>query len=182
MAAERKWESMQLGTYIDGRALSYNETTGMFLVGEAPVTSDQVRAYEAAGQLTWAQPDIAEWFHRSFPVAPASAGKPRNPALVAIIVVAVLVMLMFCCGILTAIAVPVFNAAKINAEKKSCYANERTIEGAALTYQADSDELPASIEALVPTYIKENPMCPVAGPYEYDPEIGAAECVDHGHY
>jgi len=173
---------MQLGTYVDGRPLNYDETTGAFQVGEAPVTADQVRAYEAAGQLTWTRPDMAAWFHRSFPVAPASADKPRNPALVVVIVVVVLAVLLFCCGILTAIAVPVFRAAQGEAEMKSCYANERTIEGAALTYQVDNNELPASIEALVPGYIEVTPMCPVAGPYEYDPETGTADCAEHGHF
>ncbi len=173
---------MQLGTYVDGRPLTYNEATGGFLVGEAPVTADQVRAYEAAGQLTWTQPDMAEWFHRSFPVAPASADKPKNTAVIAVAVVVVCLFLFFVCGILVAIAIPVFNASKMNAQKKQCYANERTIEGAALIYQADNDEFPASIEALVPTYIKETPLCPVAGPYQYDPEIGTTECAEHGHF
>ena len=173
---------MQLGTYVDGRPLNYDETTGAFVVGEAPVTADQVRAYDAAGQLTWTRPDIAEWFHRSFPVAPASASKPRNPALIVIIVVAVLGVLLFCCGILAAIAIPVFSSAQGGAETKTCYANERTIEGAALIYQEDNSELPASIEALVPEYLDETPTCPVAGPYQYDPETGLTDCSEHGHF
>jgi competence protein ComGC len=91
-------------------------------------------------------------------------------------------ILVFMCGIMVAIAIPVFNAAKMNALKKSCYANERTIEGAALTYQAENNELPGSISDVVPDYIAEEPVCPVAGPYDYDPETGTADCVEHGHY
>jgi len=172
---------MQLGTYVDGRPLTYVETTGTFLVGEAPVTADQVRAYAAAGQLTWTQPDVAAWFYRSFPV-PAAAEKTKNTAVIAIVVVAVCMLLLFVCGILVAIAIPVFNAAKMNALTKSCYANERTIEGAALTYQADNGALPASVEALAPAYIVEIPECPVAGPYDYDPELGQTDCAEHGHF
>jgi len=176
---------MELGTYIDGRPLTYVESTGTFLVGEAPVSADQVRAYEAASQLTWARPDIAEWFHRSFPVAPVVAPLPpaqKSSAVAVVIIVGVLAVLLFMCGILTAIAIPVFNAAKTNAEKKSCWANERVIEGSALIYQADKQALPTSIEALIPEYIDEVPECPADGRYDYDPTTGKADCSVHGHF
>jgi len=171
---------MQLGTYIDGRPLTYDQSTGTFLVGEAPVTAEQVRAYEAAAQLTWANADIATWFHTSFPAQDAK-GSGKGP-VIAIVAVVALFILIFICGIAVAIAIPVFNAAKTNAQTKSCYANERTIEGAALTYQADNGELPGSLSDIVPAYITEEPQCPVAGPYDYDPETGLADCVEHGHY
>ena len=41
-----------------------------------------------------------------------------------------LMVVVLIIGILVAIAIPVFNAAKANAQKKSCFANQRTIEGA----------------------------------------------------
>ena len=78
-----------------------------------------------------------------------------------------LMVVVLIIGILIAIAIPVFNAAKANAQKKSCYANVRTIEGAAQTYQADSTALPgagalnSASNWLVPTYIKNIPYCPL---------------------
>ncbi len=172
---------MQLGTYVDGRPLTYVETTGTFLVGEAPVTAEQVRAYEAAGQLTWTQSAIAEWFHSSFPVT-APAEKPKSGAVIAIVVVAVLFVLLFICGILVAIAIPVFSAAKMSAQTKQCYANERTIEGAALVAESETGELPKSVGGLVPEYLKQVPVCPIAGPYDYDVTTGVADCAEHGHF
>jgi len=171
---------MQLGTYIDGRPVTYDQSTGTFLVGQAPVTAEQVRSYEAAQQLTWVNADVAAWFRTSFP-APGQ-GKSEKGPVIAIVAVVAIFIIVFVCGILVAIAIPVFNAAKLNAQTKSCYANERMIEGAALTYQADNNELPGSISDVVPEYIPKEPACPVAGPYDYDPETGLAECIEHGHY
>jgi len=76
-----------------------------------------------------------------------------------------LMVVVLIIGILVAIAIPVFNAAKANAQKKSCYANQRTIEGVVQTYQADSGVMPAigAVAAggwAVPAYIKTAPFCP----------------------
>ena len=59
---------MELGKYTDGRALTYSY--GAFAVGEAPVTTEQVRSYAEAGQITWAGPEMATWFDTAFPVTP----------------------------------------------------------------------------------------------------------------
>ena len=78
-----------------------------------------------------------------------------------------LMVVVLIIGILVAIAIPVFNAAKANAQRKSCFANQRTIEGAAQTFQADGGVMPpaAAITGttnwLVPTYVKTTPTCPV---------------------
>ena len=73
-----------------------------------------------------------------------------------------LMVVVLIIGILVAIAIPVFNAAKANAQKKSCFASQRTIEGAAQTYAAENDGgLPGSVGALTPTYIKVAPKCPL---------------------
>lgn len=168
---------MELGTYMDGRTLTYDEGTGTFAIGAAPVSAEDVRRYSAAGQIRWATPDIEAWFHRSFPPA-----KKKNGAVIAIIVIAAIFMLVFICGILVAIAIPVFNAAKINALTKSCYANERTIEGAAQTHLAENGTLPDSIETLVPTFIAETPVCPADGEYTWDSSTGVVTCSEHGHY
>ena len=77
-----------------------------------------------------------------------------------------LMVVVLIIGILVAIAIPVFNSAKENAQKKSCFANQRTIEGAAQTYAADdpTGAMPAAVSDLVPTYIKDTPGCPAGGP------------------
>jgi len=71
-----------------------------------------------------------------------------------------LMVVVLIIGILVAIAIPVFNAAKANAQKKSCFANQRTIEGSCQTYNAENDALPTSVDALKPTFIKVAPTCP----------------------
>lgn len=71
-----------------------------------------------------------------------------------------LMVVVLIIGILVAIAIPVFNAAKANAQRKSCYANQRTIEGSCQTYNAESGSLPTDVGQLVPTFIKVAPLCP----------------------
>jgi type II secretory pathway pseudopilin PulG len=67
-------------------------------------------------------------------------------------------------GILVAIAVPIFNAAKSNAQKKSCYASMRTIDGASQAYiSANGGTIPASVAVLSPAYLKTVPTCPHGG-------------------
>jgi prepilin-type N-terminal cleavage/methylation domain-containing protein len=41
-----------------------------------------------------------------------------------------LMVVVLIIGILVAIAIPVFNAARATAQQRSCFANQRTIEGA----------------------------------------------------
>ncbi|NTU71085.1 MAG: prepilin-type N-terminal cleavage/methylation domain-containing protein [Coriobacteriia bacterium] len=101
-----------------------------------------------------------------------------------------LMVVVLIIGILVAIAIPVFNAAKANAQKKSCFANQRTIEGAAQTYAADNDgTLPASPAALTPTYIKVAPFCPAdasKAAYSFGTSGTVAACgygdPVHGHF
>jgi type IV pilus assembly protein PilA len=84
-----------------------------------------------------------------------------------------LMVVVLIIGILVAIAIPVFNAAKANAQDKSCKANQRTIEGAAQTYAASNNgNLPATIGAMVANYIKTEPICPVGGFYGYAAATG----------
>jgi prepilin-type N-terminal cleavage/methylation domain-containing protein len=72
-----------------------------------------------------------------------------------------LMVVVLIIGILVAIAIPVFNSAKANAQKRSCYANQRTIEGAGNTFAAEQNTPPASVAALVAgDYLKSNPKCP----------------------
>jgi prepilin-type N-terminal cleavage/methylation domain-containing protein len=76
-----------------------------------------------------------------------------------------LMVVVLIIGILVAIAVPIFNAAKANAQNKSCMANQRTIDGAIQTYFADNEDLTAvaDIGDLTPDYIKVLPTDPGYG-------------------
>ncbi len=76
-----------------------------------------------------------------------------------------LMVVVLIIGILVAIAIPVFNSAKANAQKRSCFANERTLEGAAHSYEASAGNMPTTgitnlESALVPAYIAKAPICP----------------------
>ena len=55
-----------------------------------------------------------------------------------------LMVVVLIIGILVAIAIPVFNSAKANAQKRSCYANQRTVEGAAHSYEASMGAVPSA--------------------------------------
>jgi prepilin-type N-terminal cleavage/methylation domain-containing protein len=84
-----------------------------------------------------------------------------------------LMVVVLIIGILVAIAVPIFNAAKAGAQTKTCYANMRTVAGAYQTWSADNPAgLPVAnqnwagvIGALVPDYVKTTPVCPNASAY-----------------
>ena len=109
-----------------------------------------------------------------------------------------LMVVVLIIGILVAIAIPIFNAAKANAQTKACFANQRTLEGAYQTYAASNNGVgPGSgttgVDNLLPDYIKANPVCPLANNtgYGFDttgtitifPKAGAGgtDC-NHGHY
>lgn len=97
-----------------------------------------------------------------------------------------LMVVVLIIGILVAIAIPVFNASRTNAQKRSCYANQRIVEGAAMTYLADHGEMPAAgaVDAaswVIPTYIKRAPICP-AGPANGYYSIDASGTVDDCTY
>jgi hypothetical protein len=64
--------SCSLGTYVDGRELTYDEAAGQFAVGGTPVPVDDVRAYDAAGQINWTLGTSSVWFHQSFPAQKAA--------------------------------------------------------------------------------------------------------------
>ena len=55
---------MQVGTYIDGRELTYDQATGAFAVGGTPVTLTQVLEYDAAEQIQWSSAETRAWAHQ----------------------------------------------------------------------------------------------------------------------
>jgi prepilin-type N-terminal cleavage/methylation domain-containing protein len=81
-----------------------------------------------------------------------------------------LMVVVLIIGILVAIAVPIFNAAKGSAQQKTCFANQRTIEGAVQSYQASNGALPPTVAAggtagdgsalITGGYVKSWPYCP----------------------
>jgi len=97
-----------------------------------------------------------------------------------------LMVVVLIIGILVAIAIPVFNAAKSNAQTKSCFSNQRTIEGAASSYEAEKGQPPADIATLVTDkYLKSAPKCPKTGnAYTVAADGTCNACADaaHGYY
>jgi len=105
-----------------------------------------------------------------------------------------LMVVVLIIGILVAIAIPVFRKVRENAQLKSCFANQRIIEGAAHTYLAQVGDMPASGAVgvgswAVPSYIKRAPSCP-SGPanntYSIDASGTVADCANgtptHNHF
>ncbi|KJS11798.1 MAG: hypothetical protein VR67_12550 [Peptococcaceae bacterium BRH_c8a] len=91
-------------------------------------------------------------------------------------------------GVLVAIAIPIYNNTTANAQEKACFANQRTIEGAASMYVADNtgktlDDVDAMNLLVGATkYIKVDPKC---GGNSYTIADGVVTCgnaTPHGHY
>lgn len=104
-----------------------------------------------------------------------------------------LMVVILIIGILIAIAIPVFNSARAAAERRSCFSNQRSIEGAYQTFRATTEASPTAIGDLVPNYIKENPTCPTqtapnndyiisAASADVFDDDGTAGCSVHGRY
>jgi prepilin-type N-terminal cleavage/methylation domain-containing protein len=72
-------------------------------------------------------------------------------------------------GILVAIAIPIYNTVQARAQERACFANQRTIEGAATVFNAESptSAWPATVQDLVNApYLAALPICPT-GNTEY---------------
>jgi prepilin-type N-terminal cleavage/methylation domain-containing protein len=92
-----------------------------------------------------------------------------------------LMVVILIIGILVAIAVPVFFAAQNNAQAGACKDNLRTIDSAIMQYSASESTgaaaYPATIGALVSTYIRDMPICKAAAtgsPYTLSATTAAA--------
>ncbi len=80
-------------------------------------------------------------------------------------------------GILVAIAVPIYNTVQTNAEANACKANQRTIEGAYLIYEADQDQGDWPGDYIVGGL----PDCPGTGDISFDTETRQATCTIEAH-
>jgi type IV pilus assembly protein PilA len=93
-------------------------------------------------------------------------------------------------GILTAIAIPVFNNVTGNAEKKSCHANLRTIDGMKQQWNMMTDDERDDVGGFGDMFQGgEVPECPKGGTYSDADETAAeadtqvqASCSEHGTY
>jgi prepilin-type N-terminal cleavage/methylation domain-containing protein len=76
-----------------------------------------------------------------------------------------LMIVILIIAILVAIAVPVFLSARGNAQRRTCQANLRTIDGSINTYNAFYNAFPPSGDVggiMVPVILKRAPVCPVS--------------------
>jgi len=101
-----------------------------------------------------------------------------------------LMVVVLIIGILVAIAVPIFNAAKASAQQKTCFANERTVEGAYQSYLAGggaaATDIPTLSAALTGNYVKTWPVCPTGAVYTAAFPVGGGSvtlnCPTHVHF
>ena len=103
-----------------------------------------------------------------------------------------LMMVVLIIGILIAMAVPIFEASKGSAQTKTCWSNQREIEGAAQTFLAQTGTMPSAgtvgaTHALITGgYLKRAPYCP-AGLQNYAVDssgsvTAASLTCGHVHY
>jgi type IV pilus assembly protein PilA len=84
-----------------------------------------------------------------------------------------LMIVILIIAILVAIAVPVFLSARSSAQRRTCQANLRTIDGAINTYNGEYEAYPPNVgvgAVMVPTLLKKTPTCPASptGKNTYD--------------
>ena len=101
-------------------------------------------------------------------------------------------------GILVAIAIPIYNSVTANAQERACFANQRTIEGAASMFMAEIGSWP-SFQNLTEVQEGAGPNGEDLGPWLQDPiscphpdgtnytltdeDAGVVQgCGVHGHY
>jgi prepilin-type N-terminal cleavage/methylation domain-containing protein len=103
-----------------------------------------------------------------------------------------LMVVVLIIGILVVIAVPIFNAARATAQQRTCFANQRTLEGSAISWSSQYGTYPApgTVDATHPLvvngFVKSPPTCPLGGQqYGLDASgtiTAASLSCGHAHY
>ncbi len=88
-----------------------------------------------------------------------------------------LMIVIFILAILVSIALPVLFKTLANARRRTCQANLRIIDGQANAFYVENGIYPAGVISLVPSYIRDEPRCPLAHTgYDWDSDEGKAIC------
>lgn len=72
---------MEIGSYIDGRPLTYVEATDSLAIGGSPISFTQLSQYDAAGQIRWVSQQWRDWglSRARSSAAPVPAGTVVTP-------------------------------------------------------------------------------------------------------
>lgn len=91
---------MEIGKYSDGRAVTYDEATGAFAVGEGNrVSAQDVARWDASGQVAWASTQLRDWFHSTFAAAnPAPDAPAHKKSKVPLFLGIGALVMLFACG------------------------------------------------------------------------------------
>lgn len=103
-------------------------------------------------------------------VPPVTPGRGASKKTLTWIIVAVVAVAVIIAVMGTVAGIMTYSSNKNKADRRTCQANQRTIEGAIQMYRAENDDkLPKSVEDLVPYYLKKVPQCPSGSkPYELE--------------
>lgn len=99
---------MQVGTYIDGRPLGYDEASHQFDVGGTPISTADLTAYDSAGQITWVNEETRVWAHTFFsasapmaaPAVSATPEKKKTATWIVVVAVIAAFLVLGCCAAL----------------------------------------------------------------------------------
>lgn len=114
---------MQIATYVDGRAIEFDEATRQLSIGGAILSNDHVLGYDRAGQLAWVSPDMRNWFYQQAGVPAAGPPAPVKKKKTGL-VVGVILGLVLLCGIVSVFSGGDDDGAANNAESPTGVATE----------------------------------------------------------
>ena len=71
---------MEIGTYADGRAVTYDDATHTFCIANIATTAELLIRYDNAGQISWASDSLRAWVHEYASGAAAAQAASAAPA------------------------------------------------------------------------------------------------------